>query len=197
MKDLIRGFRMSMVKVDIMKNLRSTTVLGIVRNGRAAMAADGQVTLGETIVKGTARKIRKLADGKVLVGFSGSAADAFTLVEKLEEKLESARGNLPRAAIELAKEWRADKYLRELNAFLAAVDSSHAVLIGGAGDLVESEDGIVAVGSGHAYSLAAARALDKHTKMSPVKIAEASIRIASDICIYTGGNIQVEEICRQ
>ena len=172
--------------------VRATTVIGIVRNGRAAMASDGQVTLGDTIVKGTARKIRRLADSTVLVGFSGSAADAFTLVEKLEEKLEATRGNLPRAAVELAREWRSDKLLRELNAFLAAVDTSHALLIGGAGEVVESEDGIVAVGSGHAYALSVARALDAHTRMTPRNIARASIEIARDICIYTGGSIQVE-----
>ena len=176
------------------KSLNATTVIGIVREGRAAMASDGQVTLGDTVVKGTARKIRRLANGSVLVGFSGSAADAFSLVEKLEEKLESTRGNLPRAAVELAKEWRADKFLRELNAFLAAVDSTHALLIGGSGEVVESEDGIVAVGSGHAYALAAARALDAHTRMTPKNIARSSIEIARDICIYTGGSIQVEEL---
>jgi ATP-dependent HslUV protease subunit HslV len=173
----------------------STTVIGIVRDGRAAMAADGQVTLGDTIVKNTARKIRKLSNGSVLVGFSGTGADAFALVERLEEKLETFRGNLPRAAVELAREWRSDKYLRELNALLAAVDRNHALLIGGSGEVVEAEDGIVCVGSGHAYALAAARALDAHTNMTPANIARAGIEIASEICIYTGGNVQVEEIC--
>lgn len=177
-----------------MIEIHATTVIGIVRNGRAAMAADGQVTLGDTIVKNTARKVRKLYSGTVLVGFSGTGADAFALVERLEEKLESARGNLPRAALDLAREWRADKYLRQLDALLAAVDSEHALLIGGAGEIVEAEDGIVSVGSGHAYALAAARALDGHTNMSPASIARCSISIASEICIYTGGNVQVEEI---
>jgi ATP-dependent HslUV protease, peptidase subunit HslV len=177
-----------------MMDMHATTVIGIVRNGKAAMAADGQVTLGDTIVKNTAKKLRKLYSGTVLVGFSGTGADAFALVERLEEKLESARGNLPRAALELAREWRADKYLRQLDALIAAVDSERALLIGGAGEIVETEDGIVAVGSGHAYALAAARALDAHTNMSPASIARNSILIASEICIFTGGNIQVEEL---
>jgi ATP-dependent HslUV protease subunit HslV len=174
--------------------LRSTTVIGIVRDGRAAMAADGQVTLGETIVKSTARKIRKLADDRVLAGFSGSSADAFNLMERLEEKLESARGNLPRAAVELAREWRKDKLLRELNALLAAVDSEHALMISGAGDVVEAQDGIVCVGSGHAYALAAARALAAHTNMKISTIARKSIAIAREICVYTGGDVYVEEL---
>jgi len=175
--------------------LRSTTVLGIVRNGKAAMAADGQVTLGDTILKMSARKIRKLCGGTVLVGFSGAGADAFALVERLEEKLETFRGNLPRASVELAREWRADKYLRELNAMLAAVDSQHALIIGGSGEVVESPDGIVSVGSGSPYAIAAARALDRHTRMGPFKLATEAIRIACDICIYTGGDVQSEEIC--
>ena len=175
-------------------DIHATTVVGIVRNGKAAMAADGQVTLGETVLKSTARKIRKLYSGTVLVGFSGTGADAFALVERLEEKLETARGNLPRAAVDLAREWRADKYLRQLQALIAAVDRDHALLIGGSGEIVEAEDGIVAVGSGQPYALAAARALDAHTKMGPAKIAGESIRIASRICIYTGGDIQVEEL---
>ncbi|MCK4506068.1 MAG: ATP-dependent protease subunit HslV [Candidatus Aegiribacteria sp.] len=177
-----------------MVDIHATTVIGIVRNGKAAMAADGQVTLGETIVKSTARKIRKLYSGTVLVGFSGTGADAFALVERLEEKLEAARGNLPRAAVDLAREWRTDKYLRQLQALLAAVDREHALIIGGSGEIVEAEDGIVSVGSGQAYALAAARALDRHTKMGPSKIALESISVASGICIYTGGDIQVEEL---
>lgn len=176
-------------------NLRSTTVLGIVRNGKAAMAADGQVTLGDTILKKTAKKLRKLCGGTVLVGFSGAGADAFTLVERLEEKLEAFRGNLPRASVELAREWRVDKYLRELNAMLAAVDSTHALIIGGSGEVVESPDGIVSVGSGSPYAIAAARALDRNTRMGPLKLATEAITIASDICIYTGGEVQSEEIC--
>lgn len=174
--------------------VRATTVIGLVRDGRAAMAADGQVTLGDTVVKTTARKLRRLGDGAVLAGFSGSGADAFALLEKLEEKLESARGNLPRAAVEMAREWRKDKYLRELQALVAAVDSSHALMIGGAGDVVEAQDGIVCVGSGHAYALAAARALQAHTAMKLSTIARESIAIAREICIYTGGEIQLEEL---
>ncbi|MCD4847990.1 MAG: ATP-dependent protease subunit HslV [Candidatus Aegiribacteria sp.] len=175
-------------------DIHATTVIGIVRNGKAAMAADGQVTLGETIVKSTARKIRKLYSGTVLVGFSGTGADAFALVERLEEKLEAARGNLPRAAVDLAREWRTDKYLRQLQALIAAVDREHALIIGGSGEIVEAEDGIVSVGSGQAYALAAARALDRHTQMGPSKMALESISVASGICIYTGGDIQVEEL---
>ncbi|MBD3369852.1 ATP-dependent protease subunit HslV [Candidatus Fermentibacteria bacterium] len=175
-------------------DLRSTTVIGIVRDGRAAMAADGQVTLGDTIVKSTARKLRKLADGRVLAGFSGSSADAFNLMEKLEEKLEGSRGNLPRAAVELARDWRKDKLLRQLNALLAAVDRENALLISGAGDVVEAQDGIVCVGSGHAYALAAARALAAHSNMKISTIARESISIAREICVYTGGDVYLEEL---
>jgi ATP-dependent HslUV protease, peptidase subunit HslV len=178
----------------MIEEIHATTVVGIVRNGKAAMAADGQVTLGETVIKSTARKLRKLYSDTVLVGFSGTGADAFALVERLEEKLETARGNLPRAAVDLAREWRADKYLRQLQALIAAVDCEHALLIGGSGEIVEAEDGIVAVGSGQPYALAAARALDMHTRMGPARIAEESIKIASGICIYTGGDIQIEEL---
>ncbi|MBD3278925.1 MAG: ATP-dependent protease subunit HslV [Candidatus Aegiribacteria sp.] len=174
--------------------IRSTTVLGIVRNGKAAMAADGQVTMGDTVLKGSARKLRRLYSGTVLAGFSGTGADAFALVERLEEKLETARGNLPRAAVNLAREWRTDKYLRQLKALIAAVDREHALLIGGSGEIVESEDGIVSVGSGQPYAIAAARALDAHTRMGPARIVRESLRIASGICIYTGGEIQIEEL---
>ncbi len=192
---LKRGTHVSQAEAGVNMDFRSTTVLGIVRNGTAAMAADGQVTLGETILKMSAKKIRKLCGGSVLVGFSGAGADAFALVERLEEKLEAFRGNLPRASVELAREWRADKYLRELNAMLAAVDRSHALIIGGSGEVVEAPDGIVSVGSGSPYAIAAARALDRHTRMGPLKLAAESIRIACDICIYTGGEVQSEEIC--
>jgi len=174
--------------------LRATTVLGIVRNGRAAMASDGQVSLDDTVIKSTARKIRRLADGRVLAGLSGSGADAMAMVEKLEEKLEAFRGNLSRAAVELSREWRSDKSLRDMNAYIAVVDRQRALLIGGAGDVLESSDGIIATGSGHAYALAAARALDAHTRMTPARIARESLVIASEISIYTGGTIQVEEL---
>lgn len=178
-------------------NIKATTVIGIVKDGKAAMAADGQVTIGDTIMKMSARKLRKLCGGTVLVGFSGAGADAFTLMERLEEKLEAFRGNLPRACVELAREWRSDKYLRELNAMLAAVDSRHALIIGGSGEVVESPDGIVSVGSGSPYAISAARALMKHTRMGPLRIAREAITIASEICIYTGGELQSEEICKQ
>jgi ATP-dependent HslUV protease subunit HslV len=174
--------------------LRATTVIGVMKDGRAAMAADGQVSLGDTIIKSSAKKIRRLADGRVLAGLSGSGSDAFSLVEKLEEKLEACRGSLPRAAIELAREWRQDKNLRELNAVIAAVDREHALLITGGGEVLEASDGIITTGSGHAYALAAARALSAHTRMTPARIARESIAIACEICVYTGGTIQVEEL---
>ncbi|NLP04735.1 ATP-dependent protease subunit HslV [Candidatus Fermentibacteria bacterium] len=173
---------------------RATTIIGIVRAGRAAMAADGQVSFNDTIIKSTARKIRRLAEGTVLAGLSGNGADAFALLEKLEEHLEASRGSLMRAAVELAREWRQDKSMRELNAIIAAVDRERSLLITGGGEILEPSDGIVAAGSGHAYALAAARALSAHTRMTPASIARESIAIASEICIYTGGSIQLEEL---
>lgn len=174
--------------------IRSTTVLLVQRNGHLAMAGDGQVTLGETVIKGNARKVRRLKNGNVLVGFAGATADAFTLLTKFEAKLEQFQGQLERSAIELSKEWRTDKYLRHLEALLIVADKTDAFLISGKGDVIASDDGLLSVGSGSMYALAAARALLKHTDLSAKEIALESLRIASEICIYTNSEILVEEI---
>ena len=174
--------------------IRSTTVLLVQRNGHLAMAGDGQVTLGETVIKGNARKVRRLKNGNVLVGFAGATADAFTLLTKFEAKLEQFQGQLERSAIELSKEWRTDKYLRHLEALLIVADKTDAFLISGKGDVIASDDGMLSVGSGSMYALAAARALLKHTDLSAKEIALESLRIASEICIYTNSEILVEEI---
>jgi len=158
------------------------------------MAGDGQVTLGETVIKAKARKIRRLGDGEILSGFAGSTADAFTLLSRFEVKLEQFQGQLERAAIELSKDWRTDKYLRNLEALLIVADKTDAFLISGKGDVISSDDGLLAVGSGSNYALAAARALLKHTELSARDIALDSLRIAADICIYTNGDIVLEEI---
>lgn len=174
--------------------IRSTTVLLVRRDGKAAMAGDGQVTLGETVIKGNARKVRRLLNGKILTGFAGSTADAFSLLARFETKLEQFQGQLERAAIELSKDWRTDKYLRNLEALLIVADASDAFLLSGKGDVISSDDGLLAVGSGSMYALAAARALMKHTSLSAREIAEESLRIAGEICIYTNSQITVEEI---
>ncbi len=174
--------------------IRSTTVLLVRRDGKAAMAGDGQVTLGETVIKSTARKVRRLNNGKVVAGFAGSTADAFSLLGRFETKLEQFQGQLERAAIELSKDWRTDKYLRNLEALLIVADSTDAFLISGKGDVISSDDGLLSVGSGSMYALAAARAMLKHTTMSALEIAEEALRIASEICIYTNSDILVEEI---
>ena len=158
------------------------------------MAGDGQVTLGETVIKSTARKVRRVSNGKILAGFAGSTADAFSLLTRFETKLEQFQGQLERAAIELSKDWRTDKYLRNLEALLIVADEKDAFLISGKGDVISSDDGLLAVGSGSMYALAAARALMKHTSLSAKEIAEESLRIAGEICIYTNGEIVVEEI---
>ena len=174
--------------------IRSTTLLLVRRDGNAAMAVDGQVTLGETVIKGNARKIRRLLNGKILTGFAGSTADAFSLLARFETKLEQFQGQLERAAIELSKDWRTDKYLRNLEALLIVADASDAFLISGKGDVISSDDGLLAVGSGSMYALASARALMKHTSLTAREIAEESLRIAGEICIYTNSQITVEEI---
>jgi ATP-dependent HslUV protease, peptidase subunit HslV len=179
-----------------MKDIHGTTVIGMVRNGRAAIAADGQLTAGNIIVKSGARKIRVLGGGKVLAGFAGGGSDALNLFERFENALDSHRGNLTRAAIEVARQWRSDRMLRRLEAQLIVFDTQHAMSLSGTGDLFEPDDGILATGSGGGYALAAARALVQHTDMPVEKIAEASIRIASEICIYTGGTISVETLPR-
>ncbi len=174
--------------------IRSTTVLGVLRDGKAALGGDGQVTVGNTIMKHNSKKIRRMYNDTILAGFAGSAADAFTLFERFEDKLEQYRGNLQRAAVELAKDWRMDKYLRRLEALLAVVSKTEALIISGTGDVIIPDDGIVAIGSGGNFALAAARMLAKHTKMSSKEIVEESLRTAADICIYTNHQITVEEI---
>ena len=176
------------------QSVHATTVL-LVRSGdRVVMACDGQVTFGNTVVKCTARKVRRIYSDKILAGFAGSAADGFALVTRLETKLETHRGNLSRAAVELAKEWRTDKVLRHLDALMLVADAEHSYLISGNGDLIEPDDGIAAIGSGGPYALAAARALARHTSLSAKEIALESLKIASGICIYTNESILVEEL---
>jgi ATP-dependent HslUV protease subunit HslV len=173
---------------------RSTTVICVRHKGEIAMAGDGQVTLGQTILKHSARKIRRLYKDRVLAGFAGATSDAFALFSRFENKLEEFRGNLSRAAIELAKEWRMDKALRQLEALLIVADKESSFLISGTGDVVEPDDGIIAIGSGGPYALAAARALVKHTDLSAREIALEALRISSEICVYTNQNIIVEEL---
>lgn len=177
-----------------MARIRSTTVLLVTRDGQTAMAGDGQVTLGETVLKSNARKVRRISNGKILAGFAGSTADAFSLLTRFETKLEQFQGQLERAAIELSKDWRTDKYLRNLEALLIVADGTDAFLISGKGDVISSDDGLLSVGSGSMYALSAARALVKHTTLTAKEIAEESLKIAGEICIYTNSDIVVEEI---
>jgi len=174
--------------------IRSTTVLLVKRDGKVAMAGDGQVTLGETVIKGNARKVRRISNSAILAGFAGSTADAFSLLTRFETKLEQFQGQLERAAIELSKDWRTDKYLRNLEALLIVADSKDAFLISGKGDVISSDEGLLSVGSGSMYALAAARALMTHTELSAAEIAKEALRIAADICIYTNTDIVIEEI---
>jgi ATP-dependent HslUV protease subunit HslV len=174
--------------------IKSTTILGIVHNGTAALGGDGQVTLGNTVMKHNATKIRKVADGKVLCGFAGGSADAFTLMERFEDKLEQYKGNVNRAAVELAKEWRTDKFLRRLEAMLAVIAEDTALVISGNGDVIEPDDKIVAIGSGGMYALAAAKMLKKHSKLSAKEIVDEALKTASEICIYTNDKINVETV---
>ncbi len=195
---------------------RSTTIVAVRRGGRAAMAGDGQVSLGQTVMKAGARKVRRIADGRVVAGFAGASADAFTLLERFEAKLKehlraSDKGGLARAAVELAKDWRTDRYLRKLEAMLVVMDGTSTLLVSGTGDVIEpdalslsnegalSSEGaepssVIAIGSGGPYALAAARALLEHTKMSPADVAREALRIAGEICVYTNQNIVIEEI---
>jgi len=174
--------------------IRSTTVLLVRRNNEIALAGDGQVTLGETIIKANARKVRRIFNGQVLVGFAGATADAFSLLSKFESKLEQYQGQLERAAIELSKDWRTDKYLRHLEALLIVTDKKDAFLISGKGDVISSDEGLLSVGSGSMYALAAARALVAHTELSAKDVAIEALKIAGEICIYTNSDIVVEEI---
>jgi ATP-dependent HslUV protease subunit HslV len=174
--------------------IHATTILCVKRGNQVAMAGDGQVSAGQTILKGNAVKVRKLLNGKILTGFAGATADAFTLLEKLEEKLQAFGGNLTRAAVELAKDWRTDKMLRRLEAMLIAADHEKIFLLTGNGDVIEPEEGVVAIGSGGNYALAAARALVKNTELSAKEVCLESLRIAAEICVYTNGSITLESL---
>jgi ATP-dependent HslUV protease subunit HslV len=174
---------------------KSTTIVAVNRYGKTAIAGDGQVTLGQnTIMKHSASKIRRLYDGKIISGFAGSVADAFTLFAKFEEKIKQAGGNLTRASVEIAREWRSDRVLRRLEALLIVADAKQMFLISGNGDLIEPDDGICAIGSGGTFALAAARALYRHTELSAREIAQEALRISSEICVYTNDHITCEEI---
>jgi ATP-dependent HslUV protease subunit HslV len=174
--------------------MHATTILAVRHQGRTVLAGDGQVTLGNTVMKQGARKIRRLYNDSVLAGFAGSAADSFALFARFEAKLDQYRGNLERSAVELARDWRADRLLRRLEAMLIVADTKTTFLLSGTGDLIEPDDGIVAVGSGGPYALAAARALAGHSSLTARHIAEEAMKIAGDICIYTNGNLTIEEL---
>ena len=174
--------------------LRATTVLAVKKDGKIALGGDGQVTLGDTIMKATAQKVRTLKEGRILAGFAGAVADAFSLFEKLEEKLERYPGNLTRACVELAKDWRTDRYLRRLNALLIVADKDRLFLVSGEGDVIEPDAEIVAIGSGGSYALAAARALKSHSDLGAADIVRRALEIAGEICIYTNQEISVLEL---
>jgi ATP-dependent HslUV protease subunit HslV len=174
--------------------VKGTTIICVRHKGKVAIAGDGQVTLGDTVLKQKANKIRTLYNGRVLAGFSGATSDAFALFSRFEAKLEEYRGNLPRAAIELAKDWRLDRSLRRLEALLIVADEKHSFLISGTGDVVEPDDGIISIGSGGSYALAAARSLIKHTELSAKELVQEAMKISAEICIYTNSNITVEEL---
>ena len=174
--------------------IRSTTIISVRHKGQLAVAGDGQVSFGNTVMKHQARKVRRLYDGKVITGFAGSTADAFTLFDKLEQKLERYNGNLMRAAVELAKDWRTDKMLRRLEAMLIAADEDYSLLLTGTGDVIESDDGILAIGPGGAYAQAAAKALISHSDLDAEGICRAAMEIAGSICVFTNTNIVVEKV---
>ncbi len=177
-----------------MESFKGTTVVGVRRNGTTALAADGQVTIGQVVMKDTARKIMRLRDGKVIIGFAGTVADAQTLAERFEGKLEEYHGNLPRAAVELAREWRTDKYLRRLESVLLAGDADNLLLVSGSGEVIQPDGDVAAIGSGGGYALAAARVLMKHTNLDAAAIAQEALRIAAGICIYTNDKVVVETV---
>ncbi len=177
-----------------MARIRATTILAVRTPAGAAIGGDGQVTLGQVVMKHDARKIRRLYDGKVLAGFAGAAADAFALLERFEAKLRDHQGSVPRAATELAKEWRTDRVLRRLEAMLIALDRDSLLLISGTGDVIQPTDNVLAIGSGGPYALAAARALLAHTQLKPGEVVRAGLEIAGDICVYTNRNIEVVEL---
>jgi ATP-dependent HslUV protease subunit HslV len=174
--------------------VRSTTILSVRRDNKVAVAGDGQVTFDKTVMKAGARKVRRLYNDKIVAGFAGSTADAFTLFARFEAKLEQYRGNLQRAAVELGKEWRTDKYLRHLEALLIVADETASFVISGGGDVIEPDDGVVAIGSGGPYATAAARALLRHTNLSAREIVTEAMKIAAETCIYTNSNLVIEEI---
>ena len=178
-----------------LSDLHATTVVGVIHNGKAAIGSDGQATMNKTVMKSTVKKVRKLHDGKILAGFAGSTADAFTLFEKYEEKLNEYNGNMERAAVELAKEWRKDKFLQKLEALLIVMNDEKGLLISGQGDVIEPDDEVATIGSGGSYALSAARAMKKHApELSAREIVEESLHIAADIDIYTNHNITILEI---
>jgi ATP-dependent HslUV protease, peptidase subunit HslV len=174
--------------------IHATTVICVRRDGQVAMAGDGQVTIGNTVMKQGAAKVRRLYNDRILAGFAGSAADAFALFSRFEGKLEEYRGNMERSVVELAKDWRLDKYLRQLQAFLIVANEEKAYLLSGTGDLIQPDDGILAIGSGGSFALAAARALMSHTKMTASEIAKESMLVAAGICIYTNDHITIETL---
>ena len=180
--------------INLKNSIKSTTVIGLIRDGKAAMGSDGQVTVSNTVMKHHTKKVRKLYKDKVLAGFAGSTADALTLFEKFEAKLEEYKGNLPRAAVELAKDWRTDRYLRRLEALLAVMDNKNSFIISGNGDVIEPDDGIAAIGSGGSFATAAARMLVKYSDLSASDIVKESLNVAADICIYTNHSITIEEL---
>ena len=178
-----------------MMETHATTILAVRKNGRVAIAGDGQVTMGQSmIMKHSAQKVRRLHDGKILAGFAGATADAFTLFELFEAKLKELRGNMVRAAVEMTKEWRKDKYLRKLEAMLLLADNEHILVLSGTGDVIEPDDEVAAIGSGGPYALAAARALVRHSDMDAEAIAREAMSIASEICVFTNGNLTVESL---
>jgi ATP-dependent HslUV protease subunit HslV len=175
-------------------NIRGTTILAVKHNGMITVAGDGQVTLDTTILKHGARKVRRLYNNEVIVGFAGATADAFTLFDRFDQKLEQYNGNLLRAAVELTKDWRTDRVLRHLEALMIAVSSDYSLIISGNGDVIESDDDVMAIGSGGAFAQAAARALVRHSNLSATEIAKEAMKIASEICIYTNDHVTIEEI---
>jgi len=174
--------------------MHATTVIGLIHKGKVALGSDGQVSMGNTVMKHKAAKVRRMYNDRVLAGFAGGSADAFALFERFEAKLEQYRGNLPRAAVELAREWRTDKYFQRLEALLCVMNAETALIISGTGDVIEPDDNIIAIGSGGSYALAAARMLVKHTELSPREIVDEALRTASEICIYTNDSITIEEL---
>lgn len=182
------------MKSNFYPEIRSTTVIGVIRDGKAAMGSDGQVTFGNTVMKHNTKKVRKIYNNSIMVGFAGATADAFTLLQRFEEKIESHRGNLYRASIELAKDWRTDRYLRKLEAMLAVMTNKDALLISGTGDVIEPEDKIITIGSGGPYALSSAQALLRHSELPAAEIVKESLKIAGDICIYTNNVITLEEL---